>query len=296
MVEELSTLIDLFTRPEFLAGLGSGLVALILVLVFVPADTGRGWGIAVVAATLVGVQLAVGQRVGLMAGLVALIVGGWILEDRRLGGKQASVGAAVVSISLGVLLVTFRSGLPDTRWVILAAAPLIVALGWSMGKWPNSSERHLIGILFLATAFGIWSTVPETNTARVLLGVALPTALISHRGVGAGLTSAGSYALAGLVVWVGATGGAERPGSIIGAWACLGLLALWPLLDAKLGGIRGWTAVGAHLLWVILSARVFGLWETAVSALVGVISLAGVAALSYKAWPTNPREPRQAER
>ena len=95
-----------------------------------------------------------------------------------------------------------------------------------------------------------------------------------------GFGAAGSAAVAAVLVWTVATGGAGRPGSVVGGLACLGLLAVEPavrLLDPRrrspldpLEGRPGlaWTALAVQLVLVAVAARVAGRPEGAATALV----------------------------
>jgi hypothetical protein len=134
------------------------------------------------------------------------------------------------------------------------------------------------------TAFGIWVTVPETEHARVFLGVAIPMALATMRPVRARISTAGAFALAGLLVWVVAVGGEARPASIIGGWASLGALAILPLVRqgaAALVERRQLVVIGIHVVFVVIASRLIGLWESAVFASVAVLALSTGAFLTF---------------
>jgi hypothetical protein len=79
-------------------------------------------------------------------------------------------------------------------------------------------------------------------------------------------------------VWTVATGGAGRPGSVVGGLACLGLLAAEPLarlldprhrspLDRLGRRWLPWSALVAHLLLVAIASRIVGRAETVAQAL-----------------------------
>jgi hypothetical protein len=126
------------------------------------------------------------------------------------------------------------------------------------------------------SAFGIWVTVPETETARALLGAAIPLAVGTLPPIRARLGYAGAFALAGLLVWVVATGGEARPGSIIGGWACIGAIAILPHYNPPprtlVGGKRVLTVL-LHGLLVLVASRVIGLWESGPTALIAVLGV-----------------------
>jgi dTDP-4-dehydrorhamnose 3,5-epimerase len=149
------------------------------------------------------------------------------------------------------------------------------ASGWVMSRW-SKVDAPFLGALFLITAFGIWATVPDTHGARVLLGAAVPLALGTTHLVGARLTSAGAFALAGLVVWIGATGGEARPASIIGAWASLGLLLILPIAMGRLRSYRVAFLLIGQGLFVFVTARIIGFGDDAASAILTTVLLYGL--------------------
>jgi hypothetical protein len=99
--------------------------------------------------------------------------------------------------------------------------------------------------------------------------------------------------LGGAVVWVALWGGETRSGSVVGAWACIGMIALLPLAS-RLWGARGipiWQVVGLHIVAVIVAARVIGLWNRALfaaigSALLAALLLALIRVLDHKPAPS----------
>jgi hypothetical protein len=194
--------------------------------------------------------------VGLAFGAAALLAGvaAWALGRARRGGLVATLaGLAPAAVVAGALLADFdrrrRDGLALPLWAVSVA--------------------------------GVWATVPDVESAVVVLGAALPPALLGWPSPLArnGLVSlgvAGSLAGAGLLVWVVATDGAGRPGSMVGGLACLGVLGVEPLAR-RLGG-RGPAGVGgrplpaaallaAHLVLVAVASRVVGRRETVAQAL-----------------------------
>jgi hypothetical protein len=149
--------------------------------------------------------------------------------------------------------------------------------------------RHLglLPPLLAVTAAGIWACVPDVEGPLVLLGASLllpllgwPSPLAARWPGLAAFGTAGSVAMAAVLVWVVATGGVGRPGSVVGGLACLGLLAVEPavrrldvhrrspleLLEQRPG--LTWTAVAAHLLLVGIASRVTGRPERVGPALV----------------------------
>lgn len=274
MNSSIATFIDLLSRPQFHAGLLAGLAAWLVVHTLSPRR--YGWGVALSAATIIAVHVSVGQRLGTAVGLTLLAVGGALLRSRDSSNQNL---LPWLIIGLGALLTTVRGGLPGTLWIQFLAPVVIVVSGFWMSDWENLPQRRLLGPLVAITAFGIWSTVPDTDTARVLLGAAIPLLFATLPSTGLRLSAAGAFPVAGIVVWVAATGGEGRHASIVGAWACVGILMLLPLLRSKARQIRPGVVLGSHALLVVISARLFGLWEDAAFASVGVLVTAGASLL-----------------
>jgi hypothetical protein len=169
--------------------------------------------------------------------------------------------------------------------------------------------------LLAVTAAGIYATVPDVEAALVVLGATLPVALLGwpgrwRRGTAAAaspppsLGVVGALAVAGLLAWTVAAGGAGRPGSVVGGSLCLGVLAVEPLArlveprrrSALLRGPVGLTALGAHLVLVAVAARVVGRAETVVAALPAAgLTLAAALAVALAAATAGERIPPSAK-
>lgn len=138
-------------------------------------------------------------------------------------------------------------------------------------------------------ATGIWLTVPDTNEARVLLGASIPLALATLSGMEGRLTWAGSFALSGLVSWVAATGGEGRHASIVGAWACLGILLVLPiamrLRDRPMDPRRATLFIG-HGVLVIVASRIVGLWEGGAPAAMAMLVVGVLAVAVFSLFPS----------
>ena len=179
----------------------------------------------------------------------------------------AWAGAAVVGLVATDWLQDFASA---PSWALVPGLTF-VALG-AVGA--RAVERHASGFalvsLFALTVLGVWGTIPDTEGARVLMGVTAgmaPAALSQVRASGAGL----ALAVIATVVLVDGVG---RPGSIVGALGCAGLLLIVPGVIAARrsrevtswhsgGGTRlsAWLLVGAQVALVISSGRLAGTEE-----------------------------------
>lgn len=272
MSDSLPTVIDLLTRTDFLIGGFLGLTGLVVIFL---ARTEEGpildWGLTLTAVAFIAVSLALGARLALLAALGALALGGWMARPPS-GRARAPFGWALIAI--GAVATIWRGGFPEIGWLLVLAPVVIVMIGSTLAAWATRLPQEWLGIMIAISAFGIWVTVPETEGARALLGASLPMGLATLRPVRAKLGYGGAFALAGLLVWVVATGGEARPASIIGGWACIGAIAILPHYSpppTRLVGKRRTVIVLLHALLVLVASRMIGLWESGGLALVAVL-------------------------
>ncbi len=290
-MESVATLLDLLTRPEFLAGIVAGVVGL-AILLLVP-ETARervaDWGLLLSAAILIAINLAVARRLGLVAGIAVLAAGGWALN------RSATAFRIIgwLTVASGAVIVSLRGGLPDRLWLQVLTVAVTLVAGTALATWSRDLPHHLLGPMFAIGAFGIWATVPETEMARAVLGAAIPMAVATMQPIEARLFAPGAYALAGLAAWVAAVGGAARPASIIGGWACLGLLVILPYCRPSASDLlakRPWTVLVVHAVVVLVSSRVIGLWESTIPAMLAAAILAGITYLALGYFLTGKEE------
>jgi hypothetical protein len=230
-------------------------------------------------------HLAAGLLLGLAAAVGCLGAASW-----RRAGPLPLAGLALAAATAAGLAVTGAPADPALGWPALAAiaAAVAAALAAFDRRW---GRLGLTPALLAVTAAGIWACVPDVEGPLVLLGAALTVALLGRPGPLAarrpglaGFGVAGSAAAAAVVVWVVATGGAGRPGSVVGGLACLGLLLVEPavrLLDRRrrspLDPVErrpglAWAALAAQLVVAGFASRVAGRPE-------GVAEALGLAAL-----------------
>jgi hypothetical protein len=219
--------------------------------------------------------LAAGLLPGMVAALLCLWLG-WRRERRSAPAGLAPAGLALALAAAAGLAVAGGPARPALSWpaLVLLTAAVAAALAAFDRRW---SRAGLLPGLLAVTAAGVWATVPDVEAALVLLGATLPLVLLGRPGPLAGRApgavafgTAGSLAVAAVLVWTVATGGAARPGSVVGGLTCLGLLATEPavrLLDPRRRGpldpLEGrprlaWAALAAQLVLVALAARVAG--------------------------------------
>ena len=276
MESSVSTLTDLLTRAEFLTGVGAGIVALMILYAFGPLRNHRAgglWAWLLAGAGVVWIHFQVGRRLSLVLALAVLGVGGWLL-DRTRGRTDHAAWKVVawVSILVGAYLFSARSGLPAMGWLRVAAPTVAVVSALAIRRWDETDRIQYLGMLFAISAFGIWATVPDTEGARMLLGAALPMALGTFSSIGGSARGGGAFAITGLAAWIVALGGETRPASIVGGWACLGLIVAVPLIlpNRSIARLKPWVVIAIHTGVVVVAARVIGLQESLAVALAGV--------------------------
>lgn len=291
MPSEIETIIDLFTRVDFVAGLGIGLLALVI-LQIVPTGL-RDWGLASSVAALLVINLTVERRISMSIGVLLLAAGGAWLERARGQEDDAVRNFPWLLLVVGAFVVSTRGGLEGPPWLQLVTPVFILVSGHLMSRWTGSNKEHMVGPLFAIAVIGLWLTIPDTDNARVLLGVSLITSLATLRPFGARAALSGSYATAALFAWIAATGGATREASIVGGWACLGLLILLPILGVDRPGFSKRALVIIHIVTVAMASRLIGMWESAMVATVAVAIVAFVLYVAIRVMaPTPDHGPR----
>ena len=260
--------------PEMSAGGLAGVVALgaVLGLSLTLGRRARFVGVALVLAVAVaaGTVGAVPDRsvwIGMLGLGVAAVV-------RRRGGPPWLWWLLAAA---GLLLVTARLGGMTDGWRLTVTALGLLVVGAIVRFEEASPHAGRAPALLFAAAGGIYATVPDTEQALVLLGAALPLAVLGWPMRWGRLGALGAPLVGGLLVWVVATGGVGRAGSVVGGLACAGLLLCDPLARAVAGGsaldrlARNWR--GGLLLVVaqagvaLIASRVAGLQDSALGAL-----------------------------
>jgi hypothetical protein len=159
--------------------------------------------------------------------LALLAAAGWLIESIRVPAPLKLLAAMPGAVMLG-----FHAGLPSRRWIQIVVVLLTVVGGWGMADFDQRwADRGYVPVLWAVTVVGVYYTVPDTTEALVLLGAALPIALVGWPRALASFGLAGSWAAAGLLAWTIGIEGHFRESAIVGGVACLGLLALEPLIS-----------------------------------------------------------------
>ena len=122
--------------------------------------------------------------------------------------------------------------------------------------------------MWLITVGAVYSTVPDTEAARVVLGAAIPVACLGLPFLYARFGTGGAAASVCVLGWVIGQDGLGRPGAVVGAVATIGLFALEPLVRSLRDRARGRPsrreipivpAVTVHLGCALAAARWAGL-------------------------------------
>jgi hypothetical protein len=273
MRQSISTLLDLFTRSDFRWGVLIGILGLgALALIHETRPSPRAWGSIFALAAVISIIVGVEATVPPVPGLLALTFGGVLIDQGDRQPMLRWIGWVVVLAGAG--LVGWSGSLADPGWLAPLSALAIVLGGAVVSIWPGQSPDRALGPMLAITAFGIWVTVPETELARALLGVAVALMFGTLAPIRARLARADAFALVGTLVWVVAAGGHDRPASVIGGWACLGLVAILPMVE--ISGRHDRRLPFPYVLWihagfVLIASRVIGLWESALIATVAVV-------------------------
>jgi len=269
-------------------------------------------------------------RLGLVAGAGGLVLG-WLAATVWRRNQQPPIGGALFAVATlfvlrveldmplgaiggclamtaGVMLGTeiwdrFLGALPGAVVVILLgdagsrAAAVVVILAIAAGAalavdFDTAFRRSAIGMPLLAgSVVGLLVTVPDTERAFALLGVAIPLVFLGWPrpvvSLGPGIAAA-----AGIIGWVSALAGLSRPGAAIGAIASLGLMLGEPMGRRLAGGrptalvrlaaagpVRSLVVIAVHGVLVFGASRIAGLREGALPAIALSLPFLGLGAL-----------------
>jgi len=305
-------LVDLVDSHEFRTGLAAGVVALLVVFVVVVLARRSGWrrrdpvpvaGIALVVASLIalgdaGGGVAVSAR--LVAGLALLALGALVATLRR------SWMITTLATLPGAALVAWAASLEnDVSWVPPFVFVATVIGGALVADFDRANARAGLGpVLIAVTALATYTAVPDTEQIATVVGVALPIALLGAPRAMACLGGPAAFSSVGLLMWVAAVGGRGRPGAVVGAVACLGVMLVEPIVRRARPGLRcssPETPISPRAILVVVldlglvagTSRIAGL-ETSggLAAVISVVALgmAGVV-LTVVLAPWTPREP-----
>ena len=223
-----------------------------------------------------------------------------------LAGRTATpVPFGIVLAVPGAVLLVWDQQLPGPGWL-----RWVIVLGTVIGgPLAAETDRRLgragIGcVMWLFVVGACYSTVPDTELALVLLGVAIPLAVLGPPVRLARLGDGGVAAAIGLLLWVSVQEGWYRPSSVIGT---LGALALFTTMPIGLR-VRRWVAprvrwdrkrrafaiIVVQLLLALWAARVAGTAPGTLAALVLLVPAVAAGIAFGALLPTGRRRsPRQ---
>ena len=288
--------------PELHIGLLRGLVAafaagiLALVAVGLRSLVGRRWlrRLRLTASSrrlpgLVGPAFVVASVYGLDALQRSLLpsvqVAGTVPalpQSVVLGLALVWLGVAVAGVTPAPLPIGMILALPGA-WRLVAGqdllgpswVPWLIVLGTAVaGPLAAETDRDLgrtglSPVMWLFVVGAVYATVPDTELALVLLGVAMPLALLGLPFRLARLGDGGAAASIGLVLWMASQEGWARPGSLIGALGALGLFTTFPIGHR----LRRWFRFELHwsrtrrLVVVVVAQFVLAMWASRVAGL-----------------------------
>jgi hypothetical protein len=283
---------EFWSTPEFHTGFAAGVAALIVLLAIASLTESKRarapLPLGGVAFTVAGL-FAVHQSRAIPASVVIAVagIGAMVAVTSRLG--LPTVATAVLTLPFAWVLGT-DGGVFTTRWIQILVT-VVASVGAAVVAHTDRAWRDeaLAPSLLAITVLGVYFTVPDTEEAAALVGVALPLAALGWPLRSSALGRSGAAASTALVIWVAAIGGRGRPPSIVGSVACLGLLVglsagrwLMPRSGATLARVsRSLVLVLAMTgqLWLVwMGSRLAGLvtdlrYATGLAVIIGVASI-----------------------
>jgi hypothetical protein len=136
---------------------------------------------------------------------------------------------AIALASLPGAVVTAGAVVGGDVWTRVMVAAF-AAVGGALAVDFDEHDRLGVGpSLWLLTVAGVYWTVPDTEAARAVLGVAIAVALLGWPLRLARLGVGGAVASMCVLGWVIGQGGWPRAGAVVGGIATIGLFALEPI-------------------------------------------------------------------
>ncbi len=162
---------------------------------------------------------------GLAAAIVLLAAGGLLADVARL-----PLLVRMVLALPGAVVLAEHSALPDPRWVLVFAGTVtVVGSGLIADLDVRATDLGLGPVLLAVTVVGLYECEPDPDFALLLVGAALPLALLAWPLVLARLGGAGAAAMSGFMAWAAAVGGRGMLSAVVSGAACLGLFLVVPL-------------------------------------------------------------------
>ena len=234
--------IRVFSSSGFLTGLCVGFVVLAAGVILAVVTHRRNipvGGVLIAAGFLAALEIRYGVATGVWVAAGLLIAAGLVGSL----GKLARGPALLLALGgAWMLSVAVRDAVPSGRvpvgelvpwfpWFVFVAVPVVGVLVSDFDRRNGAPSIPLSGI----TVLGLFFLVPDTELARVLLGVALPAMVLGWPWPAARLGAPGAYAIAGILLWAAAIDGRGVPAALIVVIACFGLLVSEPLSRLVVG-------------------------------------------------------------
>lgn len=244
--------------------------------------------------------------VGAAAGGVAALI-------FRIGGRRLDWFALWSFAAAAGLAVT--DGLDWSNnvkpWALGAAGGAVLAVGLSTPRLLARTAFWVPRVLFALAVLGVWGTVPDTEHARVLMGVTAALLVLGFGHAQSPVSRPGLMLAIVVLAYVVLVDGWPRDSSIVGALGSLGMLVVAPVtlgvqaMLAERGNehgrpprwIEGWSLVATQVPLVILSGRIAGQAGSALSAaaillasclVVAAVWLGVSAVLRMPPWKRRP--------
>lgn len=295
MADELQTLLDVLSHPGFQIGFIAGLVGagLLFVLALILRRPVPGWGLVFALAVGVGLVLERDFELTSFGSLGLLALSGVFVDLVHLSARSRigdiAKGLVWLVVAVGVVWFSLQNDIADPYWVRIVLPLTTLAMGagiWWLGRLPTSG---LVGPLVAISIAGAWVTVPETDDFTVMLGVALPLALVTLRPIQSRALATGAFALAGLFALLVLGGGEPRPWTMLASFATIAPL---PVI-AAVGSFTprrpsSWAVLLIHFIYVVAITRVADYTESALVVAVGLVVLISLVVAALWSAPQSP--------
>jgi hypothetical protein len=191
-----------------------------------PAPIG---GLLIAIAFVVGTRHSMELPHNVTNGLLLLALAGFVTELLTFLWRPLLVAGIGLAIP-GALVLTSQTGSGSASWIRTLVVVTVTVGGTLVADFDH--RYHATGwpvVLYAVSVLGLYSTVPDTERALVLLGACLPLMLLGWPLPVASLGITGSYAAVGVFAWVAAFEGAGRRSAVIGGVTCLALFLIEPV-------------------------------------------------------------------
>jgi hypothetical protein len=191
-----------------------------------PAPVG---GLLITIAFVFGARHSTALPHNVTNGLVLLVLAGFVTELLTVLWRPLVLAGAGLAIP-GALVLTSQTGSAAASWIRTLVVVTVAVGGTLVADFDH--HYHATGwsvVLYAVSVLGLYSTVPDTERALVLLGACLPLMLLGWPVPVGSFGTTGSYAAVGVFAWVAAFEGVGRRSSVIGGVTCLGLFLIEPV-------------------------------------------------------------------